>query len=74
MVRRRDLLKATGAGFAALATPRLGWADRQPYAVVDQTRQIVPALAVLTAWKHLKRRRSVASPSRSLLQISRRCL
>ena len=48
MVRRRDLLKATGAGFAALAAPRLGWAEETSKLVFVPTSDLAILDPVIT--------------------------
>jgi len=48
VVRRRDLLKATGAGFAALAAPRLGWAEETSKLVFVPTSDLAILDPVIT--------------------------
>ena len=48
MVRRRDLLKATGAGFATLAAPRLGWAEKTNKLVFVPTSDLAILDPVIT--------------------------
>jgi peptide/nickel transport system substrate-binding protein len=49
VMRRRDLLKAAGASFAALAAPRIGWAGKANKLVFAPTTDLTVLDPVVTA-------------------------